>query len=130
MRLISMDLISLVSSNSSVLYEFGLTHPVDVSNPESYEDVVEMLVPVLQERGLMWKDYAVPGGTFRENMHRRPGEPLLPAVHPAAQFRYDTLKANGNTDEHGHVLIDRRTLVEKVVNGVDGLKLDESKVEI
>jgi hypothetical protein len=95
----------------------------DVSNPESYEDVVEMLVPVLQERGLMWKDYAVPGGTFRENMHRRPGEPLLPAAHPAAQFRYDALKAQGKTDEDGHVFIVRRDSVEKVVNGVEGLKI-------
>jgi hypothetical protein len=97
----------------------------DVSNPESYEDVVEMLVPVLQERGLMWKDYAVPGGTFRENMHGRPGEPLLPDAHPAAQFRYNTLKANGKTDENGHVLIDRRAKVEKVLNGINGLKLHE-----
>ena len=88
-----------------------------------------MLVPVLQERGLMWKDYAVPGGTFRENMHGRPGEPLLPATHPAAQFRYDTLKKNGNTDENGHVLIDRRTPVEEVVNGVNGLKVDDSAVK-
>jgi hypothetical protein len=124
MKLTSMDLMSLVSLTSFVLYEFGLTHPVDVSNPESYEDVVEMLVPALQERGLMWKDYAVLGGTFRENIHRRPGEPLLPAAYPAAQFRYDALKANGNTDNNGHVLIDRRTPAEKVVNGVNGLKLN------
>jgi len=100
-----------------------------VSNPESYEDVVEMLVPVLQERGLMWKDYAVPGGTFRENMHGRLGEPLLPTTHPAAQFRYDVLKQNGNTDEDGHVLIDRRTPAEKVENVINGLKLDDSAVK-
>lgn len=39
-----------------------------VTNPGSWEDVVDMLVPVLQERGLMWTDYAAPGGTFRENL--------------------------------------------------------------
>lgn len=78
-----------------------------VSNPESYEDLVELLVPVLQERGLMWTDYTVPGGTFRENMRRAPGESLLPETHPAAQFRYDTLKKAGNIDKDGHVVIDR-----------------------
>ncbi len=36
---------------------------VDASNPGSYEDVVDMLVPVLQKRGLMWDDYTVPAGT-------------------------------------------------------------------
>lgn len=39
-----------------------------VTNPGSWEDVVDLLVPVLQARGLMWTDYAVPGGTFRENL--------------------------------------------------------------
>ena len=66
----------------------------------------------------MWKDYAVPGGTFRENMHRRLGELLLLATHAAAQFRYDALKKAGKIDENGHVLIDRRTPVEQVVNGL------------
>ncbi|KFA62640.1 hypothetical protein S40285_08028 [Stachybotrys chlorohalonatus IBT 40285] len=39
-----------------------------VTNPSSWEDVVDLLVPVLQERGLMWTEYPVPGGTFRENL--------------------------------------------------------------
>ncbi len=51
--------------------------------------MVELLVPELQKRGLMWQDYAVPGGTFRENMQGRPGEPLLPAEHPGARFRWN-----------------------------------------
>jgi hypothetical protein len=54
-----------------------------VSNPSSFEDIVEHLVPVLQKRGLMWLDYPVPGGTFRENLQSAPGEPFLPASHPA-----------------------------------------------
>lgn len=90
-----------------------------MSNPESYEDVVELLVPVLQERGLMWTDYAVPGGTFRENLHRKPDEPLLPPTHPAAQFRYDNMKKNGNIDQFGHIVIDRRTPLDKVSTNLE-----------
>jgi len=56
---------------------------LDVSNPGSFEDIVEYLVPILQERGLMWKDYPVPGGTFRENLQNTPGESFLPPTHPA-----------------------------------------------
>lgn len=62
--------------------------PQDVSNPGSYEDVVELLVPELQRRGLMWQDYAVPGGTFRENLHSKPGETFLAPEHPGAKFRW------------------------------------------
>ena len=39
-----------------------------VTNPGSWTDVVDLLVPVLQARGLYWQDYDVPGGTFRENL--------------------------------------------------------------
>jgi hypothetical protein len=39
-----------------------------VTNPGSWEDVVDLLIPELQRRGLYWVDYDVPGGTFRENL--------------------------------------------------------------
>lgn len=52
----------------------------------------------------MWTDYIAPGGTFRENLHRRPGKPLLPEEHPAAQFRYNKLKKFA--DQNGDVTID------------------------
>lgn len=58
----------------------------------SYDDLVDLLVPVLQERRNMWKDYAVPGGKFRENLRQTPGDTKLPRNHPGAQFRYDVLK--------------------------------------
>ncbi|KAH8670124.1 HK97 family phage prohead protease [Tricladium varicosporioides] len=60
-----------------------------VSNPGSYEDVVELLVPELQKRGLMWDDYHVPGGTFRENLQNRPGNPYLGKDHPGYQFKWN-----------------------------------------
>jgi hypothetical protein len=67
----------------------------------------------------MWKDYAVPGGTFRENLRREPGVKRAPLTHPAAHFRYDMLKKK-HGDENGDIHIDRKVedeLAEKV-NGV------------
>jgi hypothetical protein len=67
----------------------------------------------------MWKDYAVPGGTFRENLRREPGVKRAPSTHPAAKFRYDVLKEKYG-DENGDIHIDRNAEEELVrkVNGV------------
>lgn len=57
----------------------------------------------------MWKDYAVPGGTFRENLLGIPGQKILPADHPGAQFRYENLKKQpGVLDAEGDIIINRR----------------------
>lgn len=69
-------------------------------NPESIEDLVELLIPELQRRGIYWKDYDVPAGTLRENMQRRPGQSLLPPDHPGAKLRSDPCKP-----------VDKKTLV-------------------
>jgi hypothetical protein len=134
MRLISMDSTSLVSTERFVTppgHPRASNTAIDVSNPESYEDLVELLVPVLQERGLMWKDYAVPGGTFRENVRRKAGEQLLPSTHPAAKFRYDVLKNGGNIDEDGHVVIDRvKEEEQQMANGSETSKLSETEVKV
>jgi hypothetical protein len=60
-------------------------HSAYVSNPGSYEDVVDLLVPELQKRGIMWDDYAVPGGTFRENLL---GHKHLAEDHYGSKFKY------------------------------------------
>lgn len=39
-----------------------------ITDPQSSRDIVELLVPELQRRGLFWMDYDVPGGTLRENL--------------------------------------------------------------
>ncbi|RDW61482.1 dimethyl-sulfide monooxygenase-1 [Coleophoma crateriformis] len=112
-----------------------------VSNPGSYEDIVELLVPALQERGLMWKDYAVPGGTLRENLHERPGMPYMPEEHTAAKYQYEKLKGWAEIDGHGDVTIDKRPKESKGANGVEeaivglkdatvGEKMDEMKTEL
>ena len=96
---------------------------IDVSNLGTYDDFVELLVPVLQERDVMWKDYAVPGGMFRENSRRKPGDEKLGSNHHAAQIRYGVLKQK-YADEKGDIVIDRKkeaeeqTLLVKKTNGV------------
>lgn len=76
---------------------------IDLSNPGSFEDVVDLLVPELQKRGIYWDDYPVPGGTARENMQVKvvgdkqrptdnilvPGGPRLPMDHPSAKFKFN-----------------------------------------
>lgn len=64
-----------------------------VSNPGSFEDVVTLLRPVLLERGLIFDDYAVPGGTFRENLLREPGQHTLRSDHYGSKFAFDAVDA-------------------------------------
>jgi hypothetical protein len=65
---------------------FNIAH---ISNPGSFEDVVELLVPELLKRKLMFEDYAVPGGTFRENLLRQPGQKTLRDDHYGSQFKFE-----------------------------------------
>ncbi len=51
---------------------------------ETFEDVVDCLVPELQRRGAYPKTYAA-GRTLREKLFG--AGPYLPASHPAAQYR-------------------------------------------
>ncbi|ANX14322.1 N5,N10-methylene tetrahydromethanopterin reductase [Fictibacillus arsenicus] len=60
---------------------FNLNHLV---TPGDLEAFVEMVVPVLQERGLYKKEYSK--GTLREKLFPH-GESLLPSDHPAAKYR-------------------------------------------
>jgi hypothetical protein len=48
-----------------------------------YEDFVDHVVPVLQHRGLMQREYA--GGTLRHKLFGRGDR--LPERHPAARYR-------------------------------------------
>ena len=73
-----------------------------VSNPSSWEDIVELLVPELQKRGLYWEDYPAPGGTLRENMGEKPGEPQLAADHPGFKFKWNVPKTDGEVATNGH----------------------------
>lgn len=48
--------------------------------------MVELLVPVLIERGLMAAEYEVPGGTFRENLL---GRKTLRDDHHGSIFKWE-----------------------------------------
>lgn len=56
--------------------------------PTSFEDVIDHLLPVLKKRGLFWDDYAVDGGTYRENIYGKQGLSRPPTDHPAAQYHW------------------------------------------
>ncbi len=53
-----------------------------IVTPESLEDFVDLVVPILQERGVYKRDYRP--GTLREKLS---GRARLPAAHPAAAYR-------------------------------------------
>jgi alkanesulfonate monooxygenase len=60
---------------------FNLAYAV---TPESFEDVADLVVPVLQEQRAFKRDYAP--GTLREKLYGA-GRARLPATHPAARHR-------------------------------------------
>ncbi|KAH3679457.1 hypothetical protein WICMUC_001002, partial [Wickerhamomyces mucosus] len=55
--------------------------------PDNLEDIVDLIIPELQKRGLFWKDYPVKGGTFRENTFGK-GQTFLHEDHPAYALRW------------------------------------------
>lgn len=56
--------------------------------PQSFKDIVELLLPELRRRGLFWDDYAVPGGTYRENFYETKGQAHPLKEHVAASFQW------------------------------------------
>lgn len=81
-----------------------------VSNPESFEDVVELLIPELQRRGMYWDDYDFPKATFRENLL---GTKMLRDDHYGSRFKYYTGDlANGEVIKpaviEAHVVLDQK----------------------
>ena len=54
--------------------------------PGTFDDIIEFLLPELRKRGVFWEDYAVPGGTMRENYSGKKGQRRLIETHPGAQY--------------------------------------------
>lgn len=52
--------------------------------PGTFTDVIELLIPELQRRGIFWDNYTVPGGTYRENLTETKGQREPREDHPAA----------------------------------------------
>lgn len=70
-----------------------------VTSPGTFEDVVDLLVPELQRRGLYHQDYAYVGGTLRENLYGIEGQKHLRDDHYGHKFKFgsgfegDTIEA-------------------------------------
>jgi alkanesulfonate monooxygenase SsuD/methylene tetrahydromethanopterin reductase-like flavin-dependent oxidoreductase (luciferase family) len=73
-----------------------------ISSPSSMEDLVELLVPELQRRGIYRKEYPVPGGTARENLYGEEGHNLLGPQHFGASFRWPTVPGGGTGAHEDH----------------------------
>jgi len=54
----------------------------------------------------MWDDYAAPGGTYRENMLRIPGQTATTEGHRSKAFTFEALR--DNLDEDGVITINRQ----------------------
>ncbi|KAL1644627.1 hypothetical protein SLS61_008678 [Didymella pomorum] len=65
--------------------------------PQSFKDIIELLLPELRARGLFWEDYAVPGGTYRENFYSKPGQQGPLDEHIASKYRW---KAGVDAKDH------------------------------
>ncbi|KAF2677868.1 dibenzothiophene desulfurization enzyme A [Lentithecium fluviatile CBS 122367] len=65
--------------------------------PQSFKDVIELLLPELRSRGLFWDDYAVPGGTYRENFYKKKGQSGPLDEHVASSYRW---KAGVDAKDH------------------------------
>lgn len=74
--------------NTSTVFKLAYLYQGYVLFPKSFEDIVELLVPELRTRGLFWEEYAVPGGTYRENFYQSAGQRYPPAEHIAASYHW------------------------------------------
>ena len=89
--------------------------------PQTFVDVVELLIPELQRRGIFWNDFHVPGGTYRENLYEMAGQHEPLPDHPAAAMIWRAPK-----DEH--LLNGMNGSVNGYANGHSGDKKDDEEV--
>ncbi|EOD51372.1 putative xenobiotic compound protein [Neofusicoccum parvum UCRNP2] len=54
--------------------------------PQSFTDVIELLIPELRRRGTFWDGYEFPDATLRENLYGIKGQNLPPDTHPASRY--------------------------------------------
>lgn len=77
-----------------------------INTPGSQEDIVNLLVPELVKRGLMWDDYDFEAGSLRQNMYGIEGMSHLPEDHYGSKFRYPS-------DFEGDAMIEYKERKEK-----------------
>jgi hypothetical protein len=88
--------------------------------PGTFTDVAELLIPELQRRGIFWNDYAVPGGTYRENLTETKGQTEPRRDHPAAAMIWRAPEAGTQENVKGS-----HQIVTKGWHGVVDAKAEE-----
>lgn len=61
--------------------------------PQSFQDIIDLLIPELKKRGLFWDDYAIPGGTYRENFYGEAGQKHPKTEHVASTYQWRSDKS-------------------------------------
>ncbi|KAM3441242.1 hypothetical protein MY4824_001693 [Beauveria thailandica] len=56
--------------------------------PQTFQDIIDLLVPELRKRGLFWDDYAFPAGTYRENFYHEAGQKHPKPEHVASKYHW------------------------------------------
>ncbi|KAK6197524.1 luciferase-like domain-containing protein [Scheffersomyces amazonensis] len=93
--------------NVSGVDGFNFTYAI---SPGTFEDLVELLIPELRRRGLVWDDYPKEKLTFRENLYGidREEPTYLTETHPAYNLRW---RAGETKEEFEEKL--KKTIEEK-----------------
>ncbi|KAF2756383.1 xenobiotic compound monooxygenase [Pseudovirgaria hyperparasitica] len=65
--------------------------------PQTFKDIIDLVLPELKRRELFWDGYAVPGGTYRENFYQTRGQCGPPSNHVAAKYRW---RAGVNSEDN------------------------------
>ncbi|CCE83560.1 Piso0_004140 [Millerozyma farinosa CBS 7064] len=78
---------------------FNFTYAI---TPGTFEEIVEKLIPELQDRGLVWKDYPRDALTFRENVFGSESEDptFVRPSHPAYNLRWRSDLSAKEFEEH------------------------------
>jgi len=56
--------------------------------PETFKNLVDLVIPKLQAKGLAQTEYTVNGGSYRENLYFKEGQTFVPESHPAYNLRW------------------------------------------
>ncbi|KIW26207.1 uncharacterized protein PV07_09320 [Cladophialophora immunda] len=85
---------------------FNISYAV---SPGDFQDIAQYLFPELRRRGVFWDDYAVPGGTTRENYSADDRGKRVREDHPASKYRWRAGESDPEYAKHQAVAVDGNT---------------------
>lgn len=100
--------------------------------PQSFVDVIDLLIPELRRRGTFWDGYEFPDGTLRENLYGIKGQNLPPDDHPASRYLWKApAEGEGEEEEQRPEKLPFRSFgaangggAAPAANGVGGVKAE------